>query len=140
LIRSKKKKPVLDAEMQLHTVPYRNTNVKTWPLEKDPKTLVVEVKLKPGPLLALTMKVLKARNHKKYSLVGLSRTMYEEVDGKNTVEDLINILIREFKLTFLESRALTLKYLSDLMTRGLIVVLPPGEVPESLSMQKKIKK
>jgi hypothetical protein len=78
------------------------------------------------------MKTLKAREFKKYSLVGLSRNMYESVDGKKTVEDLLNRLMKEYKLTFLEARALTLQYLSDLMTRGLVVVLPPGSQPEKV--------
>lgn len=125
-----RKKPKLDVEMQLHTIPVRNTHVETWPQEDDPDTLVVQVRLKPRGILALTMKTLKAREFKKYSLVGLSRNMYESVDGKKTVEDLLNRLMEEYKLTFLEARALTLQYLSDLMTRGLVVVLPPGSQPE----------
>lgn len=113
--------------MQLHTIPCRNTRVKTWELPEDPETLVVQVTLKPTGLLALAMKALKAKEHKKYSLVGISRVLYESIDGASTVEDLLDHLMKEFKLTFLEARALTLQYLSDLMKRGLVVILPPKE-------------
>jgi len=126
MLGGRKKGPALDVETQLQTVPCRNIHVRTWQKDDDPETLVVEVKLKPSGLLALAMKALRSKGIKKYGLVGLSRRMYEEVDGKNTVEDLLNGMMANHKLTFLEARALTLQYLSDLMARGLVVILPPG--------------
>jgi len=50
------------------------------------------------------------------------------LDGKLTVENLIDQLCASDNLTFLESRALVTQYLRDLMQRGLIAIVPEESV------------
>jgi hypothetical protein len=123
-----KKQPLLNFETQLQSVPVRNENVQLAPSDKDPEVLVAEVTLKYQGLLALAKALFNARKVKKLALTGLTRDLYEKLDGKTTVEDLIDHLMKAEKLTFFESRALVVEYLKGLMKRGLIVVA--AERPE----------
>ena len=123
-----KKKPVLNFETQLQSVPLRNENVRLAPSDKDPEVLIAEVTLKYRGLLALAKALFNARKVKKIVMTGLTRDLYEKLDGKTTVEDLIDHLMEAEKLTFFESRALVVEYLKGLMKRGLIVVA--AERPE----------
>ena len=112
----------LDFETQLHCVPVRNQGVTTVTPENNPGVLVVEVRLRYTGLLALAARLFKTRRVRRYELAGLSRELYEKLDGKRTLEDLVNELAIEDKLTFFEARALMVQYLKDLMQRGLAVV------------------
>lgn len=113
----------LDFETQLHTVPVRNGKLKISPLAQDPAVLVVEVELFYRSLLGLVAPLVGARRRKRYELAGLSRELFESLDGRKTVENLIDTLRTEDKLTFLEARALVMQYLKDLMQRGLVVIV-----------------
>lgn len=117
------KKPVLDFETQLKSVPVRNENVRLSPSDMDPEVLIAEVTLKYSGLLALARALFKARNVKRIALTGLTRELYGKLDGKRTVEDLIDHLIEAEKLTFFEARALVTQYLKDLMQRGLVAIV-----------------
>jgi hypothetical protein len=117
-------KPSIDFEQQLHTVPIRNRQAVVTESETSPATILVEVQLRYTGLLNPIAKWVNARKKKRYELVGLSREMFEKVDGKTNVSQLIDWLCDQEKLTFLEGRALVVQYLKDLMQRGLIVVLP----------------
>ena len=117
-----KKQQVLNFETQLRSVPVRNENVRLEPSDTHPEVLIAEVTLKYRGLLALAKALFNARKVKKIALTGLTRELYEKLDGKITVEDLIDHLMEAEKLTFFESRALVVEYLKGLMKRGLIVV------------------
>lgn len=117
------KKPSIDFEHQLHTVPIRNTQAEVSASDRVPDAILVQVQLKYTGLLGPIAKWVKARKAKRYELAGLSREMFERVDGKTSVEQLVDWLCEQDRLTFLEGRALVVHYLRDLMKRGLIVVL-----------------
>lgn len=113
----------LDYEQQLHTIPVRNTHAVVMASERSPEAILVEVQLRYTGLLRLVAKWVHVRQRKRYELSGLSREMFERVDGKQTVEQLIDWLCEQEHLSFLEGRALVVLYLRDLMRRGLIVML-----------------
>lgn len=117
-------KATLNFETQLHTVPVRNTKLKTHVSERNPDVLVLEVELLYRGVPALLASLVKARRRKRYELTGLSRELFESLDGKRSVGDLIDGFSKKEKLTFFESRGLMMQYLRDLMQRGLIVILP----------------
>lgn len=116
-------KPSLDYEQQLHTIPVRNVQAVVMASERAPEAILVEVQLRYAGLLRFIAKWVHARQRKRYELSGLSREMFERVDGKQTVEQLTDWLCEQERLTFLEGRALVMLYLRDLMRRGLIVML-----------------
>jgi hypothetical protein len=115
-------KQTLDFQTQLHCVPVRNTSVTVSSSGRAPEGLIVEVRLKYRGLLALAPAIFKSRRVRRYHLTGVSRELYDKLDGHRTLEDLIVELSTEEKLTFLEARALLVRYLEDLMQRGLVVI------------------
>jgi len=117
------KKPAIDFEHQLHTLPIRNTQAVVSASERKPEAILVQVKLTYKGVLGPIAKWVNARRAKRYELAGLSREMFERVDGKTSVEQLVDWLCEQERLTFLEGRALVVHYLRDLMRRGLVVVV-----------------
>lgn len=119
-------KKQLGFEAQLHSVPVRNEKLKVRPAEDDPDVLIVEVELVYRGLLAFLRPLVDARRRKCYELAGLSRELFESLDGDRTVEDLVDTLRTQDLLTFLEARGLVMHYLKDLMQRGLVVLVTDG--------------
>jgi hypothetical protein len=114
----------LDFETQLHTVPVRNEKLVLCGSSHNPDALVVEVELRYRGVVRGLASFVRSRNRKRYELVGLSRELFERLDGTLTVEDLIDDLMVGDQLTFFEARALVMQYLKDLMQRGLVVIIP----------------
>ena len=83
---------------------------------------ILEVELKYGGLIKLLAKVLKARNRKRIQLDGLSLIIYDHIDGKRNVGDLIFMLQDRFKLSYFEARSLCLYYLQKMSGGGLLAL------------------
>ncbi|RLF13904.1 MAG: hypothetical protein DRJ66_07015 [Thermoprotei archaeon] len=64
---------------------------------------------------------------KKLVLDKMGSRIWEMCDGKHTVQDLIDMLVREYKLRRREAEVSLIEYLKRLIKRGLIVLLPPEE-------------
>ena len=111
----------MDFNSQLKSVPIRNAKVRTVSAKAD--SAVFEVDLKYNRLLYPFAMLLGMRKSRKYELYGLSLELYRTLDGTRSTENLIDELAERFKLTFFESRALVISYLSMLMRRGLIVIV-----------------
>ena len=80
----------LDFETQLHTVPVRNEKLVLSGSPHNPDALVAEVELRYRGLMRNVASFVKSRNRKRYELVGLSRELFERLDGTLTVADLIH--------------------------------------------------
>lgn len=106
--------------MQLHSVPIRNEAVQT--IESSESRMIVGVALKYEGLMRPFAKLLSMKSMKKYQLEGLSLELYRGLDGRKTVEDIVDEMMKRFSLSFFEARALTMQYLEMLMRRGLAVV------------------
>ena len=115
-------KPSLDFDTQLHAIPVRNEKLEITPSDRNPDALIVGVALRYRGLLGVVARYVRARERKRYELTGISRELFERLDGKRSVEELIDWLCEQDQLTFLEGRALVLQYLRDLMRRGLVVI------------------
>ena len=126
-----KKQQTLDFEGQLHTVPVRNEHVRIMRSEEKPDVIVAEIKLRYYGLLKILKQLTNARPYRRFELAGLTRELYEKLDGTRTVEDLVDDLAASEKLTFFESRAFVVQYLKNLMERGLIVIVPEDEVKKT---------
>jgi len=116
-------KPSIDFETQLNAIPVRNEKLQLCASERHPDGLIVEVELRYSGLQGRLASFVRARNRKRYELIGLSRELFEKLDGTLSVEDLIDWLCEQDQLTFLEGRALILQYLRDLMQRGVAVIV-----------------
>ncbi len=116
-------KAALDFETQLHAVPVQNEKLRVCDSPPDSDSLVVEVELRYRGVLGGIANFVKARRRKRYELAGVSRELFDRLDGKRTVEDLVDWFCEQDRLNFLEGRALVLHYLRDLMKRGLVVVV-----------------
>lgn len=65
---------------------------------------------------------LRLRGQRSYELDGVGRAVFDRVDGETRVEDLVDWLAADYRLSFHEARVLIMKYLQMLMERGLIVI------------------
>lgn len=120
-------KATLDFETQLHSIPLRNKKVRVFPSDDNPEILIAEVNLRyMGPLKMARM-LLKLRDTRRFKIEGLTRELYERLDGKCTVEELVNEIAASEQLTFFEARAFIVQYLKGLMERGLIVIVSDDE-------------
>lgn len=113
----------LDFETQLHCIPIRNEKANILNPGDDSESLIAEVQLRYQGLIKLVAAVFGSRKSRRYVLEGLSRDLYEKLDGKITVEDLVLDLAENEKLGFLEARSLIVQYLKNLMERGLVVIV-----------------
>jgi hypothetical protein len=117
MARPKKK---LTLEHQFASIPVRNPGV-TASEGETPGSLLIEQNLVYRGLAKVFARYLPVRSRKRFLLDGLGADVYGRIDGKKTLEQLIDEFAEEHKLTFLESRALLLEYLRTLMRRGLVV-------------------
>jgi hypothetical protein len=126
-----RKKQKLTLRHQLASIPMRNPQLKASPGET-PGSLLIEQKLVYTGLGKILSKSLLVRKQKRYLLDGLGADVYGRIDGKKTLEQLIDEFADENKLTFFESRALLLEYLRTLMKRGLVVAGVKIDTTESI--------
>lgn len=123
----KKRAAALDFAAQLQCVPVRNEGARAAPAPGNPDAVIVEVRLRYPGVLDAAARLVKARRVRRYELAGISRELFEKLDGRQTLENLIDSLAAEEQLTFLEARALLVQYLRDLMQRGLVVIRSPPD-------------
>ncbi len=114
------KKKQLTLQHQLASIPVRNPGVSVSE-DEEPGSLLIEQSLEYHGFAKFLAHYLPVRRRKRFLLEGLGADVYGRIDGKKTVEQLIDEFADEHKLTFLESRALLLNYLRTLMKRGLVV-------------------
>ncbi len=118
--KKKKREQEFDFLKQLHSVPVKNTKVET--AESGDGYRILILKLEYTGLIKVFARVFKARNEKKYRLEGLGLQLYDMLDGKKNIENLIDMMIEKYKLSFFEARALIIQYLHTLIKRGLVVI------------------
>ena len=128
MARTKQK---LTLRHQLASIPMRNPQLKASPGET-PGSLLIEQKLVYTGIGKILSKSLLVRKQKRYLLDGIGAAIYQGIDGKKTLEQLIDEFADENKLTFFESRALLLEYLRTLMKRGLVVAGVKIDITESI--------
>ena len=120
--RKKPKREVTPADVarRLKARPVRNAATKCLIDRHD--LMSIEVTLKYEGLVRVAKKALKLRGKKTYELEGIGLAMFRQIDGKTTVEELLEKLKADEQLTFFEARGLVVKYLADLAGKGLIVL------------------
>ncbi len=106
-------------QSQLTAIPIPNHEV-----EKDLRRdlLLVKVQLRYKGINKLFAKLLKLATIKQYQIDGVSFELYQLMDGKRNIEDLIDFLSEKYQLSFFESRGLILHYLHILTQKGVIVI------------------
>ena len=117
-----KKKPFADAQAQLRAVPLRNQAVEMQPGGAAEVRIAAVPVTYPRWLAPLARWLGWTAEKRKYELDGLGLAVYERIDGRRTIEDLMDWLIEEHRLSFFEARALILHYVHQLMSKGLVVV------------------
>ena len=122
----RKETPTLDFSRQLRSIPLHNEHVGTRPTE-DGTGLRVDITLRHRPWQRALRILMPLREKRTYLLTGVGLELYRAVNGKRTVEELLDAFALEHKLTFFEARALVIHYLGDLMGRGLIVTTVPED-------------
>ncbi len=78
-----------------------------------------------GGLLGHLQGIFQITREKPYDLDGLALEVYESIDGKRTLENLIDLFATRHHVTFLEARALLSQFLQMLEKRDLIEITLP---------------
>ena len=115
------KRQSLEFGRQLASVPMRNERVKQCPGEPG-QTPVLEVELQYSGLMAPLGWLLPLRRRRRIQLDPIGWGVYARLDGRKTFEQLVDEFALEHKLEFLESRALLMAHIRNLMRSGLVVV------------------
>jgi hypothetical protein len=106
---------------QLEATPIKNEKAVATATEAD--AVRVRVPQIYPPWLRSAARALGLRKEKSYELEGVGRAVYDRVDGTSSVENLVDWLAEQHRLSFHESRVLIIEYLQMLMQRGLIVIV-----------------
>ncbi|MBN8218127.1 MAG: PqqD family protein [Spirochaetes bacterium] len=125
-LRSKAEEPLprsFDFAKQLAAVPVANLKARAIPDGEPGLTLAIDLNY-PAWIRPIT-RLLGLRGEKKYRLEGLGLELYRFLDGKRNIGDLIEKLMEDHRLSFLEARGLVIQYLGLLMKRGLVAVGVP---------------
>ncbi len=120
--RKKPKQEVTPADVarRLKARPVRNAAAECVVERHD--MMSVEVTLKYDGLMRVAASVMKLRQKKIYDLDGIGLAVFRQIDGKTTVDEILEKLKADEQLTFFEARGLVVKYLADLAGKGLIVL------------------
>ena len=110
-------------DMQMSSIPFRNEGVRTTELGGD--KLSVSMPLTHGQLGRLFRRVLPLSNERNLELDRLGRELYDLCDGRRTVEEIVDIYIERWKLSFFEARGLVLSFLRSLVQKNLVLFLTP---------------
>jgi hypothetical protein len=105
---------------QLTATPIRNEKAVARVTER--ATLRVSVPQSYPAWVRPIANTMHLRGEKSYELEGVGRRVFDRVDGETSVENLVDWLAAEHRLSFHESRVLIMKYLQMLMEHGLIVI------------------
>ena len=120
----------LDLDRQLASVPLRNAHVRAEPAEPG-EVPVLEVELRYAGWMAPIRRLMRLRSKRRIRLDPTGWSVYQAIDGKKTFEKLVDAFALEHKLDFLESRALLMAHIRNLMWAGLVVVGVKGNREKS---------
>ncbi|MHC4717347.1 MAG: PqqD family protein [Planctomycetota bacterium] len=124
---SKKKK--VDRRMAvsqfLAAVPHQNTAIKTEPRAEG--VLVSVPVRRPGWLIPPISWVLPWSQHRRVELDAAGSEVLDMVDGRRTVEDIVETFAGNHKLTFRESQVAVTQFLRQLVQRGIVVIVGMSE-------------
>lgn len=108
------------AEAQLDLIPLRNARIQV--REDTPQLLILAVDKAYSRWLGPLPRALGAPTSKRFSLDGLGLRLWRRIDDRMSLGDLIDWLAADQQLGFHEARLLTLNWLHQLATKGLVVL------------------
>lgn len=108
------------AEAQLVLIPLRNARIQV--REDAPLLLILAVDKAYSRWLGPLPRVLGAPRSKQFSLDGLGLRLWRRIDDRMSLGELIDWLAADQQLGFHEARLLTLNWLHQLATKGLLVL------------------
>ncbi len=105
---------------QLAVVPVRNGACEAAAMGAEVR---IRMRLRIPRWIAPLIRLARLPTQRTYVLVGIGREAWDAIDGKQTLADVIEAFAERHRLSFHESRALLLTYLSTLAARGLVVMV-----------------
>ncbi len=111
----------------LTAVPYQNTAVKTEP--RGEGVLVSVPVRRPGWLIPPISWVLPWSRQRRVELDAPGTEVLQLVDGRRSVEEIVESFAKNHKLTFRESQVAVTQFMRNLVQRGIVVVVgtaPPA--------------
>ena len=105
----------------MESIPVQNHEVEIKKTD-DGEIYIIDVQLKYSGLHKKLATLLKLKKVRRFQLDGISLEIYHLMDGRKTIEGLVDYLYDTYNLSFFESRGLVLHYVHLLTERGIIVV------------------
>ncbi len=112
--------PIMSPLDQLKLVPLRNAKVRL--IEETAVRAILEVDVTYPRWFGPVPRLLKAKTAKKVSLDGMALLMWQRVDDRTSLGQIVDWLASSEQLDFNEARLLTLQFLRNLSMRGLVVL------------------
>lgn len=116
--QNEKPQNILD---QLQVIPIQNEHVKKSVV--DSGALRVEIEFKKKGLIPMALRLTGGAKVKVYHLDGYGRYLYERIDGKSYLLQIVYEFMENEKLTFFEAKGLLQEYVRILMEKGLVVLI-----------------
>lgn len=106
---------------QMHAVPVINAAAAVETLPDGRKRVTVPQAPKRWARVA-RMFMPRLRDRKTYELDRLSSETLELVDGRRTVEQMVDLHMARWKLSFFEARGMIVEFLGSMLRRGIVAV------------------
>lgn len=115
-------------EEQMCAIPVLNSAAEITSMESGRIRLAVP--LSSSPSARFKRILFRLPKKKAFELDPLGAELFTLIDGRRTIEEIIDAHALRWKLSFYESRLMTLQYLQRLMHRGAVALtLPRGPQP-----------
>lgn len=119
-----RRKPRIDRKQALAIVPMRNPLVQ-W--ERNGNEVVLTIPMRNDRLARLVKKLVRnLPDSRKLALDEVGSSVWELCDGERSINDVVNSISRDYKLTRRESEASVTMFLQTLAKKGLIGLMSPG--------------
>ncbi|HDN17495.1 MAG TPA: PqqD family protein [Candidatus Bathyarchaeota archaeon] len=132
----KKEGASLSTQRFMASIPVRNPDIK-WEWREN--NVILYIPIVKDKLMKFLEKLSKLPDYKRIKLDEISSRVWEKMDGKTTVKDIIRWLHEEYKLSEREAEISLRAYLKNLMDRNLVGLLVPLPKPKTSEAEVEIK-
>jgi len=110
--------PTISLEEALKMIPARNPNTES----STTPSGELSVRLKMPQPRGLLQRLLPIPEYRTFILDKVGGVVWENIDGERSVRDIVDLLVKSFKMTREEAEISLVNYLQMLYSRGLIYV------------------
>jgi len=110
-------------DLQLNSIPLVNREVSI--TRRGPDKLYLSVPLQHTGWSRVLKRLLPLSKEKNIELDRIGAEVLALCDGEHTVEDIVDVFMENWRLSFFEARGLILSFLKQLMKAGFVILVAP---------------